>query len=572
MTTRVWILLIVLVLALIAIAPNPWAEGIVVSNLDVTGDAADAGLGVGDILYSINEYEVSNVADVEDALELLRYEEQEVTVVTTEESLTYTVTNVLEFEVDDNLTISYTNVDLSYGSQILSINGESFADSEEFEAFYDEMMPKQTVKIETDGGLIAYISREVPDISAEEAGTSNLVFGLDFTGGTRVLLQPVSDEAEITDYDIETLIEVLSNRLNVYGLSDVKIRSAEDWEGNRYVLVEIAGVTETEVRDLIAQQGKFEAKIGEAVVFEGGEDIVYVCRNDGSCSGVRTCDTIEGQSQCSFDFAITLTEEAAQRQADATADLEVVASEGGKSYLSETIDFYLDGEQVDSLQISESLKGIASTKISISGPGYGTTESAAVEDALANMNTLQTILITGSLPFDLDIAKIDTVSPLMGESFLKNVIWVSLFAILAVAVVLFVRYKSVKIIIPVIVTAVSELFLILGFAAVVQWNLDMVAFAGILAAVGTGVDDQIVILDETIKGKDAGSGWKEKMKRAFFVIFVAYATTVAAMVPLWNAGAGLIRGFALTTIAGVTIGVFLTRPAFAAIVEKMFKE
>ena len=62
------------------------------------------------------------------------------------------------------------------------------------------------------------------------------------------------------------------------------------------------------------------------------------------------------------------------------------------------------------------------------------------------------------------------------------------------------------------------------------------------------------------------------MKKAFFIIFVAYATTVAAMVPLWNAGAGLIRGFALTTIAGVTIGVFLTRPAFAAIVEKMFKE
>ena len=437
-TFRVWLLIIALVLALVAIAPNPWAEGIVISHIDTTGDASAAGLGMGDTLYSINEYDISNVADVDEALALLVYEEQEVTVVTTEESLTYAVTNTLEFEVDENLTISYTNVDLTYGSQVLSINGESFENYEEFEAFYDEMMPKQTVKIQTDSGLIAYISREVPDISAEEAGTSNLVFGLDFTGGTRVLLQPVSDEDEITDYDIETLIDVLGNRLNVYGLSDVKIRSAEDWEGNKYVLVEIAGVTETEVRDLIAQQGKFEAKIGEAVVFEGGEDIVYVCRNDGSCSGVRTCSAIEGQTQCSFDFAITLTEEAAQRQANATAGLEVIASEGGKSYLSETIDFYLDGELVDSLQISESLKGAASTKISISGPGYGATEGDAVDDALSNMNTLQTILITGSLPFDLDIAKIDTVSPLMGESFLANVIWVAFFAILAVAVVLFV--------------------------------------------------------------------------------------------------------------------------------------
>ena len=51
----------------------------------------------------------------------------------------------------------------------------------------------------------------------------------------------------------------------------------------------------------------------------------------------------------------------------------------------------------------------------------------------------------------------------------------------------------------------------------------------------------------------------------------ATPTTVAAMIPLWNAGAGLIRGFALTTIVGVTIGVFITRPAFAAMIEKLLK-
>jgi len=32
-------------------------------------------------------------------------------------------------------------------------------------------------------------------------------------------------------------------------------------------------------------------------------------------------------------------------------------------------------------------------------------------------------------------------------------------------------------------------------------------------------------------------------------------------------GAGLVKGFAVTTIIGVTIGVFLTRPAFAKIIE-----
>ena len=62
------------------------------------------------------------------------------------------------------------------------------------------------------------------------------------------------------------------------------------------------------------------------------------------------------------------------------------------------------------------------------------------------------------------------------------------------------------------------------------------------------------------------------MKKAFFIIFVAYFGTVVAMLPLWNAGAGLVRGFALTTIIGVTIGVFITRPAFASMIEKLLKD
>jgi preprotein translocase subunit SecD len=49
----------------------------------------------------------------------------------------------------------------------------------------------------------------------------------------------------------------------------------------------------------------------------------------------------------------------------------------------------------------------------------------------------------------------------------------------------------------------------------------------------------------------------------------AYLTTVAGMVPLWFAGAGLLKGFAFTTIAGISFGVLIARPAYAAIIEKL---
>ena len=53
----------------------------------------------------------------------------------------------------------------------------------------------------------------------------------------------------------------------MYGLSDIIVRSASDLAGEDYILIEIAGVSEEEIRELLARQGKFEAKIGNETVF-----------------------------------------------------------------------------------------------------------------------------------------------------------------------------------------------------------------------------------------------------------------------------------------------------------------
>jgi preprotein translocase subunit SecD len=40
---------------------------------------------------------------------------------------------------------------------------------------------------------------------------------------------------------------------------------------------------------------------------------------------------------------------------------------------------------------------------------------------------------------------------------------------------------------------------------------------------------------------------------------------------LFWAGAGLLKGFAITTMLGLTIGVLITRPAFADIIKLLEK-
>ena len=276
-----------------------------------------------------------------------------------------------------------------------------------------------------------------------------------------------------------------------------------------------------------------------------------------------------GSYSCKFEFEISLSDGAAKRHAKITNDLSINLSQGIGSYLERPLDLYLDDRLVDSLLISSDLKGQEATRISISGPGLGITMQDAIDDAVFNRNKLQTVLITGSLPTQMEIIKLDSISPLLGEEFLRNSWVVGLLALLGVVFVIFIRYRNLKIIIPMVITILSEIFIILGLAALFKYNLDLAAIAGLIAAVGTGVDDQIVLVDQVrnklVKREDS-------VKKAFFIIFAAFAATVAAMLPLFWAGAGLLTGFALVTIAGVTIGVFITRPAFAAIIKILLKD
>lgn len=452
------------------------------------------------------------------------------------------------------------------GEILYSLDGNKINTIEEFSNAVDKLNIGDLVELVTSDGTSTINYDGDLGFSVGEIPTSNLRKGLDLVGGVRVVLQPdTDDESQILD-----MIDLIEQRLNVFGVSDISIRNSKDLEGTNYIIAEIAGATKEEVLDLVSKQGKFEAKIGDDVVFTGGKDIKDVCRT-GSCSGIplqNGCGPTEGGWSCQYFFVVYISKESAKIHSKLTDKL-TVTSDG---YLSEKLDLYLDDELVNSLFISEELQGDVSTSFSIQGPGTGPTEAAAVTDALNKMKKMQTLLITGSLPFSVDVERIDVISPTLGENFFASSILAIVLAIFAVGGVIFVRYRKAIISIPIIITGLSEVFIILGFAALIRWNLDLAAIAGIIAAVGTGVDDQIVITDEVMYGRKNQEHWLKRMKNAFFIIFAAYFTMIVAMLPLWFLGAGVLRGFALTTIVGVTIGVFITRPAYGKMIEILMEK
>ncbi len=460
--------------------------------------------------------------------------------------------------------------------RILSVNGNTISTPAEYYAQLEYLRNNQTVRIETNERVYTLLTNasenETIDlgIKVSAAPTSNLRKGLDLEGGTRVLLKPADPTSA---EDLELTLASLKERLNVYGLSDVVVRSASDLAGQDFIVIEIAGVTEQEVKELLAKQGKFEAKIGNDTVFYGGKkDITYVCRS-AECSGIdprQGCAAFEGGYACGFFFSISLSPEAAERQAQLTTNLATIPQES-TCYLDKELVLLLDDREVDSLKIGCELKGRATTEIQISGSGVGVTETEAVTTSLQNMKKLQTVLITGSLPVKLEIVKLDTISPSFGEEFLKNLILIGFLALLGVIAVILFRYKRAKIVIPMALTLISEVVLLLGFAALVGWNLDLAAIAGIILTIGTGVNHLVVITDETLAG-GVTSDWERGIKNAMFIIMGAYLVDFAGMIPLWFAGAGLLKGFAFTTIMGVSFGVLIARPAYAVVIEKLVKE
>ena len=500
-TLRMWILIITLILALLAISPG-FEKGVAIKSIDKNSTAYETGLRQGMIIKSVNSKAVEGIEDY---------------------------SRIIEGEFDSNKT-------------------------------------ETKLDIITKDNQFIFLTKEIPEITVGDVPRTNIRTGLDLSGGARALVKPVN--VSLTSEQMNDLISVTNQRINVFGISDVNVRSTRDLQGNTFMLVEIAGATPADIEELVAREGKFEAKIANQTVFEGGErDIRSVCRNDASCSGIASCFAVQEGYACNFQFVIYLSEEAAQRHADVTRNISLGTD---SQYLAEKLYLYVDDVEVDSLFISAGLRGQKASEISIQGSGTGANQQDALNNAKASMKKLQTILITGSLPYKLEIVKLDTISPVLGREFARNMMILGMVVFALVSIVLFVKYRRIKITLAVILTMFSEALLTLGIAALIRWNLDAPSIAGIIAGMGTGVNDQIVIIDESVSQKTIGV--KERVRRALFIITGAFFTIVAAMLPLFWAGAGLLRGFALTTIIGVTVGILITRPAFADIIKKITKD
>jgi preprotein translocase subunit SecD len=98
--------------------------------------------------------------------------------------------------------------------------------------------------------------------------------------------------------------------------------------------------------------------------------------------------------------------------------------------------------------------------------------------------------------------------------------------------------------------------------------MDLPTIAGLIAVLGTGIDQLVVITDEILhEGKVPSQNiYLKRLDRALGIIVVSAATVIIAMVPLVLMDLSTLKGFAIITIMGVLVGVLITRPAYGRII------
>jgi len=474
------------------------------------------------------------------------------------------------------------------------------------------------------------------EVSQADSST-NLQYGIQLSGGTRVRAPPVGITAEEVSVPIEAeteLAQSLANRLDVDGIdirvanesntvevftkdvSQDELRSALEAEG--YDPGEVrAGVT-TQTMDEMVE--RVEEKLTESAlsggsvqkITLGGRQVISITAPDRDRSELvdileeRGVVRIYGVTQAdngTYQRVQVLNQDEFSRIGSATTNQDgepgvqvTIDEQSAEDFQQEMVDLgFGDGstcsvaaanhDSIDTIEGQCMVTTLNGNPVFVGGVEEDLGEDFRSGDfaksptftmtttSMEEARNLELSLKAGRLPAPLDFENADSLSlsPALADRFKTNSLIVGILAVIAVSLVVYWRYRRPEVAAPMVVTAMSEVYLLLGFVAFVQYPLNLSHIAGFIAVIGTGVDDLVIIADEILQQGDVATGrvFESRFRKAFWVIGAAAATTIVAMSPLTVLSLGDLSGFAIITIVGVLIGVFITRPAYGDILRNL---
>lgn len=347
-------------------------------------------------------------------------------------------------------------------------------------------------------------------------GASDIRLGIDMQGGVEVTFVP-TDDYDATDDQMKAAEQVIVNRLVAQNITDYEIYT--DYDNDRIVVTFPWSSDETDFNpeDAIEELGQTAS-----LTFREGYDY----DSDGQPTGeiiLEGSDVDEAYVAVDTDTGeymviLKLLESGQESFTEATTEL------AGSGYISIWMDDYMYSAPF----VNEA---IDSAEASITGDF--TAEEATELAATIN---------SGALPFALTTENYSTVSPTLGTGAMDAMILAGIIAFLIIAAFIIYMYRlpgavaSIALIgqIACTIAAVSGYFTIFD-----SFTLTLPGIAGIVLAVGMGVDANIIaaerIKEEIKAGKTIDGAIDRGFKKAFYAVLDGNITVIIVAVILMGA-------------------------------------
>jgi preprotein translocase subunit SecD len=412
----------------------------------------------------------------------------------------------------------------------------------------------------------------------------SLQLGLDLSGGMSLVLQADmesleqrlghSPSADDRNEAMERAMEILTNRIDQFGLTEPQIR--RQGQGSDRILIDVPGEADPETaRSFLMGKGSLAFHL---VDDEGTQSLIeYQQANPGYSPNnpIFEVDFIQAGTKPAGYFTkdsygvdklvryIVILEEAGLdgiHIREAQVDNDPIT---GKPTVNFVLDksgsdiFYLltDENVGKSLAIVMDNKVKAYARISEAIPS-GQVRITGFDQQEAD--TLALVLRTAAMPVDLVIMNQESIGASLGEDSIRSGSQAILLGLILVVIFMVIYYKGAGLIAD--LALVLNLFIIISILSVFHLTLTLTSIAGIILTVGMSVDANVIIF-ERIKeeyriGKSPQAAVKAGFQKAFWTVMDANITTFIAAIFLSQLGKGPIQGFAVTLAVGIVSSMF----------------
>ena len=372
--------------------------------------------------------------------------------------------------------------------------------------------------------------------------------GIDIRGGVYTTLYADLPEGTTpTEDDLKSAKTIIEKRLDSKGIYDRTVTLEND---NNRIIVEIPwrqgekdfnpqkAVDEIGKTALLTFQEVDEAKVDEKGNFLPTGRIVLQGTN------IKDARPQSDRDYGGLAVGLSLDDEGSKKFEEATGRL-----------IGQRIAIFMDDYMISAPRVNSQITG---GQAIITG-AFDAKEAGELADTIR----------AGALPFRLVAKEINSISPILGEGALKVAINAGMVAFVLVCIFMLLFYRLPGIIAN--IALFSLVLLQLLALNVLEIPLTLPGIAGIILAVGMGVDANVIIFERIKEELKSGKSLKASIdvgfKRAFSAILDGNVTTLIAAAVLYWLGSGPIKGFAVTLFLGVFLS-FLTAVTASRIMLK----